>query len=141
MSQRGHFRLQLPAVIVCGAVLLSCHSAPTGAADSSAANSYVDARQCAACHPKISRAYGSTGMARSFYRPSAATVGAAVFFHRPSGTYYSVAHRDGKFYQRRWRNGYQGKETDVEESAIDFVMGSGNHVRTYLRRTARGALI
>ena len=48
--------------------------------------------------------------------------------------------RDGKFYQRRYQIGFEGKETNVEEKQIDFVMGSGNHVRTYLHRTAAGEL-
>jgi hypothetical protein len=47
----------------------------------------------------------------------------------------------GSYYQRRWRIGYAGNETEVQESRIDYVMGSGNHVRTYLHRTDRGTLI
>ena len=38
--------------------------------------------------------------------------------------------RDGAVYQRRWRIGYDGKEIDVRESRVDYVMGSGNHART-----------
>ena len=49
--------------------------------------------------------------------------------------------RVGKFYQRRWQIGYRGKEENAEELQIDYVMGSGNHVRTYLHRTSRGTLI
>jgi len=36
---------------------------------------------------------------------------------------------------------FSGKETEVQESRIDYVMGSGNHVRTFLHQTVRGALI
>src|SRR6185437_4423130 len=42
---------------------------------------------------------------------------------------------------RRWQIGYECKETNVEELEIDYVMGSGNRVRTYLHRTPRGTLI
>ncbi|MDQ1472682.1 MAG: hypothetical protein QOJ99_4162 [Bryobacterales bacterium] len=49
--------------------------------------------------------------------------------------------RGDSYVQRRWRIGYDGKETDVQESPVDYVMGSGNHVRTYLSRTSRGALV
>jgi predicted CXXCH cytochrome family protein len=80
-------------------------------------------------------------MARSFYRPRAGAIGTASFFHKLSATYYSLAERDGKAYQRRWQVGYQGKEENAEELQIDYVMGSGNHVRTYLHRTSRGTLI
>jgi hypothetical protein len=49
--------------------------------------------------------------------------------------------RDGALYQRRWRIGYDGNETEVQESRVDFVMGSGNHVKTFLTQTPRGGLI
>ena len=48
--------------------------------------------------------------------------------------------RDGKFYQRRHQKGYDGQETNVLEKQIDYVMGSGNHGRTYLHRTSEGKL-
>ena len=78
-------------------------------------------------------------MARSFYKPQG--IEAARFYHKPSDTWYSIEERAGQFYQRRWRVGYDGKDTEAQESRIDYVMGSGNHVRTYLSRTERGALI
>ena len=111
-----------------------------------ASNAYVDARQCAGCHAKIARNYSLTGMARSFYRlqPSITVEDfdrGNPFYHQMSGTWYGMSRRDGKFYQRRWRVGPDGKETEVQESSIDYVMGSGNHARTYLHRTQRGALI
>jgi len=104
-----------------------------------AANSYVDAQLCAGCHAKIARTYALTGMARSFYRPQA--VGSNTFFHQKSGTWYAMLQRDGNYYQRRWRIGPCGQEIHVQESRIDYIMGSGNHVRTYLHRTDRGTLI
>ena len=48
--------------------------------------------------------------------------------------------RDGKLYQRRWQIGFDGKETNVDEKQADFVVGSGNHSKTYLHLTSRGAL-
>ena len=35
----------------------------------------------------------------------------------------------------------EGRETNVDELQIDYIMGSGNHVRTYLHGTPRGTLI
>ena len=78
-------------------------------------------------------------MARSFHPPE--QLQPTTFFHEASRTWYSVAQRDGKSYQRRWRIGPGDKEIDVQELSIDYVMGSGNHARTYLHRTERGALI
>ena len=95
--------------------------------------------QCATCHAKIAASFAKTGMARSFYK--AAAIEPARFYHKPSDTWYAIAERGGSYYQRRWRIGYAGNETEVQESRIDYVMGSGNHVRTYLHRTERGALI
>jgi predicted CXXCH cytochrome family protein len=49
--------------------------------------------------------------------------------------------RGGAYYQRRWQIGFDGKETNVEELTIDYVLGSGNHARSYLHKTTRGTLI
>jgi predicted CXXCH cytochrome family protein len=94
---------------------------------------------CATCHAKIAQAYAKTGMARSFYKPK--SIQPTRFYHKLSDTWYAMEERSGQYYQRRWRIGYDGKETEVQEQHIDYVMGSGNHVRTYLTRTERGALI
>ena len=104
---------------------------------------YADPQTCAACHARIAETYRRTGMARAFYRPRPENTveGVAQFYHPASGTYFRILQRDGKFYQRRWQTGADGAETNVEELQIDYVMGSGNHVRTYLHRTVRGALI
>jgi Tfp pilus assembly protein PilF len=80
-------------------------------------------------------------MARAFYRPTGENTPAAMFFHKTSATHYSILQREGKFFERRWQIGFQGSEENAEELQIDYVMGSGNHVRTYLHRTARGTLI
>jgi len=49
--------------------------------------------------------------------------------------------KEGKLFQRRWRIGPDGREILVRELSADYEMGSGNHVRSYLHRTARGALV
>src|SRR5436305_7426130 len=52
-----------------------------------------------------------------------------------------MTRRDGAYYQRRWQIGLAGNPINVEELKIDYVMGSGNHARSYLHRTDRGTLI
>ena len=47
----------------------------------------------------------------------------------------------GEYFQRRWQLGFDGKPENVEELQIDYIMGSGNHVRTYLHREKDGTLI
>ena len=49
--------------------------------------------------------------------------------------------RDGRFYQGRYQIGFDGKETNRIEKEIDYIAGSGNHVRTYLHRTSRNTLV
>ncbi len=100
---------------------------------------------CATCHSEIARTYARTGMGRSFYRPSTQAMvedftRGNPFFHQSSGTWYAMVQRDGQYFQRQWRVSPAGQEIHVQESRIDYVMGSGNHVRSYLHRTARGAL-
>ncbi len=94
---------------------------------------------CGACHPGVAKSYKKTGMARSFYRPTAETEG--LYFHKPSDTYYEMVQRDGRYFQRQYQTGFDGKQANVRETEIDFVLGSGNHVRSYLHRTAKNTLV
>ena len=115
-------------------------------AQTSPPNTYVDSKVCALCHAEIARTFALTGMGRSFYRLDAAHVvedfsRGNPFYHQMSDTWYRMDRKDGAVSQRRWRIGPDGREIAVEESSVDYVMGSGNHVRTYLHRTSRGALI
>lgn len=133
------YRLTLLAVSGCLASLLS--SAANGNA-----GEYVDARTCARCHRQIDADYRLTGMGRSMYRPARANTvedyqSHREFFHALSDTHYSMIERDGAYYQRRWQIGFGGKETNVEELKIDYVIGSGAHARSYLHRMASGAFI
>jgi hypothetical protein len=97
------------------------------------------AAACATCHPKIAESWARTGMGQSFYRPK--PFAPARYFHAPSATWYSMEQRGDEYVQKRWRIGSDGKEVEVLESRVDYVMGSGNHVRTFLTRTSRGALV
>jgi predicted CXXCH cytochrome family protein len=85
-------------------------------------------------------------MARTFHQPSEQTViedfkRANRFVHKATGLTYTMIDRDGKFYMRRSAIGFDGKEADVLEEQIDYVVGSGNHARTYLHRTEQGRLV
>lgn len=107
---------------------------------------YVDSSACGECHAGIVKTYQKTGMGRTFHRPNIQTViedfkRANRFVHKNSGLTYTMTERDGKFYMRRSAIGSDGKEADVLEERIDYVVGSGNHARTYMRRTAQGRLV
>jgi tetratricopeptide (TPR) repeat protein len=105
---------------------------------------YVDSKLCQGCHARIYESYRRTGMGRSFYRPQPeAQLENTIedYYHKPSDTHYAMLVREGKYYQRRWQIGFDGKETNIEEMQIDFAMGSGNHARAFLHSTKRGRLI
>lgn len=84
-------------------------------------------------------------MARSFYRATPQHMadvvkGSRPFFHKASQTYFETIERGGKFYQHRWQIGFDGRDTNIEEKQIDYVLGSGNHALTFLHLTARNTL-
>ncbi|MBZ5609943.1 MAG: tetratricopeptide repeat protein [Acidobacteriia bacterium] len=111
-----------------------------------ARSSYADPGACAGCHSEIAKTYRLTGMGRSLYRPRPESTvedysSHNVFYHRDSDRYYTMLERDGKLYQRRHQLGFDGQPANVVEYAVDFVIGSGNHARTYLHRSPEGKLI
>jgi predicted CXXCH cytochrome family protein len=110
-----------------------------------AQSSYSDPALCAQCHQKLAAGFRLTGMARSFYRATAQSMadtikGSKMFFHGASHMYFESFERGGKYYQRRWQIGFDGRDANVEEKQIDYVLGSGNHARTFLHLTARNTL-
>jgi predicted CXXCH cytochrome family protein len=82
-------------------------------------------------------------MGRSFTRVAAAAAPGAPadYFHDRSDTHHAVVERGGEWWYRRWQIGLGGARVNEEELRIDYVLGSGNHARSYLHRTARGTLI
>jgi len=111
-----------------------------------ARNNYVDPAACATCHSEIAKQYSQTGMGRSFYRLSPQTsvedfTSHNTLYHNASDRYYQLEIRDGKYYESRYQTGYGKKETNRIEKEIDFVVGSGNHARTYLHRNTEGQLV
>ena len=83
-------------------------------------------------------------MARSFYRPSAAKVVEDYernnrFFHAPSGRHYRMVRRNGRFFQQRYQL-QQGREVNLFEQEVHYVIGSGNHARSYLNLSTGGVL-
>jgi predicted CXXCH cytochrome family protein len=106
----------------------------------------ADTEACAVCHRAIWETYRRTAMGRSFYRPTASnTVGEytskSSFYHKASDSYFTMLQRGGRYYQRRYQIDPAGKQINVMEKQIDFIMGSGNHARAYIHRTSRGTLV
>jgi predicted CXXCH cytochrome family protein len=135
-------RLPLAALLV---LLAACSTAPKTPSQHPA-NSYVDPKLCAGCHAAIAASYSRTAMAHAFFRALPANMMEDFdrrnsFFHKPSGRYYRMIRRDGRFFLRRHQISADGKETNVVEKEIHYVMGSGHHARSYIHRTANNELL
>ncbi|MGP0071799.1 MAG: tetratricopeptide repeat protein [Bryobacteraceae bacterium] len=117
------------------------HSA-SNPASSNPESGYVDAAVCTGCHRDLAAGFRKTGMGRSFarLRPDQVPEFGKPFHHKASDSYFAMVARGGHYYQRRWQIGFDGKETNVDEKQVDFVIGSGNHSFTYLHLAGRGAL-
>jgi tetratricopeptide (TPR) repeat protein len=118
----------------------------TGPSANAPANRYVNSQSCAECHQKISESYRQTSMGRSFFAPAPENTiedykQKHTYDHAASDTHYSMDIQDGTYYQRRWQTGFDGKDTNREDMRIDYVVGAGDHARSYLHRTELGTLI
>ena len=123
-------------------------SARTGKTPSIAGSGagYVSSAVCAECHQEIWEKYRRTGMGRSFARVGDAPViedyeGKNTYAHKASDRSYTMFRKDGKVYQRRHQIGLDGKETNVVTKEAHFVLGSGNHSRSYLHQRPDGRLV
>ncbi len=119
-------------------------SSGSEAASSQAAGRYADPSVCGDCHPGIAATYQKTGMGRAFHRVQAQDINwpapGKPWHHAASDTFFEMVQRDGAWYQRRWQIGFDGKQTNVDEKRVDYVLGSGNHARTYLHLTEKNTL-
>jgi tetratricopeptide (TPR) repeat protein len=105
---------------------------------------YANPKLCAACHPAIAKAYKQNGMGRSFSIPRPEILVedfTKTYYHPASDTHYQMLNRNGVLLQRRYQLGFEGQETNVDEKQVDYIVGSGNHMRTYVHRNADGTLL
>ncbi len=127
---------------LCGALYTGAPSQQDGTANTT--SGYAPPQTCAGCHLGIWETYRLTGMGRSFSRPAIENTLAdwkGAYYHAPSDSYFTMLQRGGKFFQRRHQLGPGRRETNVMEKSIDFILGSGNHARTFLHRSPRNTLI
>jgi tetratricopeptide (TPR) repeat protein len=130
----------------CGGEHTEISQDPSSHAAAPAPSEYAPAAVCAGCHAEIAETYAETGMGKAFFRPRAGRMvedwsGKDSFFHQPSERHYTMVERDGKYFQRRHQVGFEGNTTNVVEKEIHYIMGSGNHTRTYLHRSSDGRLL
>ena len=151
MAKSSQLPLLLGAVIASAAAAYYAfvyQSGPPNTPQSAAtelASDYVDPATCSGCHAEIAASYAETGMARAFYAATPEAMehlGARTTFdHRKSGRSYEIVHRDDGYNMKRHETGPDGSPFNVFEKRIDYVMGSGNHARTYIHQYPNGKLI
>lgn len=111
---------------------------------SGATPGYIDERACELCHTALAKSYQSKGMARAFRRPrpeiDIEDFAAPPFFHAPSGQHMEIRRAEGRLVFRRWQTDAQSQRINTFEQGIDWILGSGDHARTYLYRTQGGEL-
>ncbi len=102
-----------------------------------------EANVCAGCHRGIWESYRQTGMGRSLGRanPENTPLPERPYYHAPSESYFALVSKGGEILQRRYQLDAAGRQINVMEKRVDYVMGSGHHARTYLHRTPQNTLL
>jgi predicted CXXCH cytochrome family protein len=109
-----------------------------------AAPGFVDDSACASCHRAIAASYREKGMARAFRRPRPESdiedFSAPPLLHSASGQSFQMTRSGDRLFFRRWQTDAAGKPVNVFEAPVDWILGSGDHARTYLYQTAAGEI-
>ena len=63
-----------------------------------------------------------------------------TFQHAKSGFYYRMLRRDGKLIQQRYLLDRNRQPIHIHEEEVTYVVGSGNHARSYLRHHPNGVI-
>ena len=108
-----------------------------------AAAGYVSDKACKECHEDEWTSYQSVGMARSFYPPDPDHVVEDLpqtFHHARTGYYYEMSLQNGKYVLHRYCKDDAGRRFAEYKAQVAWVIGSGNHVRSYLSQTPSGEL-
>lgn len=125
------------------ALLLGCGD-DTSAPGPASAVARATSQDCQECHQKTHDTYVETvAMARSFYpmTPDKVVedwVKENRLHHAKSGNHYRMTRDGDRFFQERWQVGVGGKPVRMFRREVTHVMGSGNHVRTYVHRAEDG---
>jgi len=108
-----------------------------------AESAYAPSGECKTCHVAIAQSYQHVAMARSLYRPTRGNVIEDYtrnnhIYHPASERHYRMVERQGNFYQQRYQLDERGREINFLEVEITYVIGSGNHARSYLHLSPTG---
>lgn len=105
---------------------------------------YVPDQLCADCHQEIYDSYQQVAMAKSFYDFDSKHLIESFddnhFYHELSDNHYEMNVVDGSFELTRYKIRPDGSKAHSFKQNADYVVGSGNHVRTYLYRNEVGEM-
>lgn len=105
---------------------------------------YIEDSQCASCHAELFDSYQEVGMANSFYLPGSRPLIEDFennhYYHAPSDRHYEMTEENGEIYQHRYQLDENGSRVNAIKIKVDAILGSGNHVRSYLYRTPAGEM-
>ena len=108
-----------------------------------AAPGYIDDTVCRNCHQDIYDSYQHVGMSQSMKRPANAVdieAFGSEYLHEPSGNVYRISKgATGTLFERFQRDA-GGAMINHVEIPIDWVIGSGNKVRSYAYQTELGEM-
>ena len=84
-------------------------------------------------------------MARAFYRPTPANAVEDythnTYYHKASDTYFAMVRRGNEYFQQQYQIGFDGQRVSFSEKKVDYILGSGNHVRAYVHRSVANTLV
>ncbi|MFQ5701523.1 MAG: tetratricopeptide repeat protein [Acidobacteriota bacterium] len=98
---------------------------------------YVGTSACKTCHSGIARSFALTGMGRAM-APMRYPEGTELARFPDTVTIadqslvYSMYVENGRFYQKQYQTGPGGRERNVDVREIIYVLGSGNHSRSFV---------
>ncbi len=104
---------------------------------------YVADEVCARCHTEIAAQLGELGMGRAFSQPQPGKGPedfTTTFVHAASGRRFELRWQGERLVFRRYQLAADGTAIHLFEQTVDWVLGSGNHARTYLYGTPNGEL-
>ena len=109
-----------------------------------AGSHYVDDQKCAECHAEIFATYQDVAMAKSFYDIDLAEpiedFENNLFYHEFSDNHYKMEKEGDQLWLTRYKIRDDGSKHHVKRQQAQYVVGSGNHVRTYLTRNDIGEM-
>ncbi len=105
---------------------------------------YVPDEACRDCHRDLYESYQDVGMANSYYPADKAEAiedfENSHYYHPASDRHYEMESRDGELFQVRYQIDSEGNRKNELRVKVDAVIGSGNHVRSYIHSAPSGEM-